>query len=523
MAAGRRASGAGPHDRRGGDGGRDAVARQFEREYPQSNQATAYFLMPLRDALVGSTKGALVLLLAAVAVVLLIACVNVANLLLARVARRAGARWRCAWRSAPAGGGSSRSSSPRASCSRLVAGALGIALAYWGAKGLVALVPRLGGAPDADRRAASTASVLGFTLLLAVATALGFGAVAALTLRLENALGTRWSSPAGPRSSAMARRAMGGLVIARDRVRRRAADRRRPHPPHLRRPARGGPRVQLRPGADDADLALPADRYAAIEARAGLLRSRLRRAPRAARACGRSVTGVVMPLTGNNWTVPLERTDQPVPPGERPPDVGWQLASAGFFRALEIPLRRRAAVRRARRAHGSPPVVIVSEAVQRRYFAGECTRSGKTLKLGEQTPEIVGVVGDIRRAGLERRAPGRHVLPVRAGARPARSRSSSAPPAIRGAALGAMQAAIRGDRAQRPRWPETRRWPTWRASRCGSPGWCSGCSATFAADRAGARGGRDLRRDVVRGAASARARSAPGSRSGACGRTSSGW
>ena len=45
------------------------------------------------------------------------------------------------------------------------------------------------------------------------------------------------------------------------------------------------------------------------------------------------------PLTGNNWTVPLERPEHPLGPGERAPDVGWQLASSGYFRALQIPLR----------------------------------------------------------------------------------------------------------------------------------------------------------------------------------------
>jgi hypothetical protein len=48
---------------------------------------------------------------------------------------------------------------------------------------------------------------------------------------------------------------------------------------------------------------------------------------------------VVTPLTGNNWTVPFERADRPVPSGERPPDVGWQLASGDYFQALNIPLR----------------------------------------------------------------------------------------------------------------------------------------------------------------------------------------
>jgi putative ABC transport system permease protein len=108
--------------------------------------------------------------------------------------------------------------------------------------------------------------------------------------------------------------------------------------------------------------------------------------------------GVVMPLTGNNWTVPFERTDQPVAPGERPPDVGWQLASGGFFRALDIPLLEGRLFDR-RDTPASPPVVIVSEAVRQRHFGGE-SPLGRRVRLGDQRMEIVGVVGNIRRAGL---------------------------------------------------------------------------------------------------------------------------
>ena len=48
---------------------------------------------------------------------------------------------------------------------------------------------------------------------------------------------------------------------------------------------------------------------------------------------------MVTPLTGNNWTAPLQRVDRPVAAGQRPPDVGWQMASRGYFAALRIPLR----------------------------------------------------------------------------------------------------------------------------------------------------------------------------------------
>ena len=368
------------------------MSRQLERQYPQHNQASSYFLLPLRDALVGDTRPALVLLLAAVGAVLLIACVNVANLLLARsLARRREMAVRMAL-----GAGARRLAAQLLAESLVlaaVAAAVGIAIARWGAGALVALVPSTVELPAEVRL---NLPVLGFAALLSLATALGFGAVAALTLRLETALGAlvvaRRATVGAP-----ARRAMAGLVVAEiafavvlvigaGLILRTFAG-----------------LLAVDPGftidrVTTLELALPADRYAAVEARRGFydrVVAELEGLPEV-RTAG---AAVVMPLTGNNWTVPFERADRPVPPGERPPDVGWQLASGGFFRALDIPLVDGRLFDR-RDAPGSPPAVIVSEAVQRRFFPGE-RAVGRTIRLGDQAMEIVGVVGDIRRAGLD--------------------------------------------------------------------------------------------------------------------------
>jgi putative ABC transport system permease protein len=120
----------------------------------------------------------------------------------------------------------------------------------------------------------------------------------------------------------------------------------------------------------------------------------------------RSIPGIeaagmaaVTPLTGNNWTVGFERTDKPVGPGERAPDVGWQNASGGYFQALGIPLKS-GRLFDDRDGPGSAPVVIVSEAIERRFFAPGESAVGHFVNQNGQQMEIVGVVGNIRRAAL---------------------------------------------------------------------------------------------------------------------------
>jgi putative ABC transport system permease protein len=370
------------------------VARALEQEYPESNQASSYFPVPLRDSLVGSTKTALVLLLAAVALVLLIACANVANLFLAR---SLGRRREMALRMT-LGAGRGRLASQLLVESLLLAtlaGGAGIGLAAAGARALSRSIPGAADLPGLEH-VGIDGPVLLVGLLLTIGTALVFGTVSVFTLEVE---GSRADLVAAGRASLAprARRATSGLVVAeialavmlligaglvlRSFAGLLAVD-----------PGFQIDRIQT------LGLELPAARYQDSVARELFYQqafAAIRRVPGVEEIGAAAVTT----HTGNNWTVPFERADQPVRPGERPPEVGWQVASGGYFSALRIPLR---AGRLFDRSEGpaSPPTVIISESIRARYFAGE-NPVGRMLKLGPQTVEIVGVVGDIRRAGLD--------------------------------------------------------------------------------------------------------------------------
>jgi len=370
------------------------MSRQFEKEFPQQNLASEYFPVGLRAALAGNTRPALVLLFAAVAVVLLIACANVANLLLARsLGRRREMSVRLAL---GAGGGRLVAQLLTESLVlALVASVAGVLAAYWGSHALVAVLPQSSDVPGLND-VRINGPVLGFTLGIVVMTTLVFGLVAALTVRSEKAVGVLNASR-GSSMGGRARRATSALVVAEVA---------------LAIVLLVGAGLILRsfaallavdPGFRTENVMtmsvqLPTNRYRERGAREGFYTQAV--------AQIKAIPGVqevgmaaVTPLTGNNWTSPFERPEQPVAPGERPPEVGWQLASNGYFKALQIPLVA-GRLFDDRDGPNAPPVVIVSEAIQKRFFPNE-SAVGKRVKIeGDQTAEIVGVVGNIRRAGL---------------------------------------------------------------------------------------------------------------------------
>ena len=370
-----------------------ALSQQMEQEHPTQNQGSEYHAVPLRDAMVGESKSALLLMLSGVGLVLLIACANVANLL---AARSLGRRQEMALRAALGAGKRQIAMQLFAESIALatVAGGCAVLFAYWATPALVSLVPASLNVAALDTVRVD-GRVLAFAVGISLATTVVFSVFSALGMRRDNTAGAI-VSPGRVTTGTAVRRTTSAIVgaeIALAIVLLASAGLVLRSFSNL---------LSVDPGfTSDRILTLEvgasSDRYKEVGARVAL-QQRMFEAIRALSGVEEVGSAAVTPLTGNNWTVPFERADRPVPPGQRPPDVGWQAASGGYFRALRIPLR---AGRYFSPADGpsSAPVVIVSEAIDQQFFPGE-NPIGRKVRLGKTDAEIVGVVGNIRRAAL---------------------------------------------------------------------------------------------------------------------------
>jgi putative ABC transport system permease protein len=370
-----------------------ALSLQMERDHPSQNQGSRYYVQPLRDVLMGDTKWALLLMQAAVGLVLLIACANVANLLLVRtIGRRAELGIRVALGAGR--GWLAAQLITEVLVLSTVAGLAGVAIAHWGAPALVSLVPQSVHVSGLDAVGINGA-VLMFAIAVSVLTAAGFGLGAVMTVRDDSAAALLSMSVRSGVSRG-ARRATAALVVAEVAI---AAVLLVGAGLILRSFVK---LLEVDPGFSvDAVVTmavqLPADRYQNVRARTDFY---TRAVEAVAQTPGVAAAGaaVVVPLTGNRWTFAFERSDRRVPAGERPPDVGWQTASGGYFQALGIPLKS-GRLFDHRDAPGGPLVVIVSESIERQFFPNE-TAVGKRVRVDGGDAEIVGVVGDIRRAAI---------------------------------------------------------------------------------------------------------------------------
>ena len=241
------------------------MARALEPSTPRATAGRSVRDDPAHRRHVGAVRPALLLLVGAVALVLLIACANVANLLLARAVRGSG-RSRCARRSAPGRWRLARQVLAEAVALAAAGGVLGLLLAAWAVDLLLASAPA--GIPRLQEISID-GGVLAFTLVVSPAVGLAFGLVPALssraTIRPTRSAG-RVGAPAGAGGGPLPRRAGG-----RPDLSRAGAPGGRGAPDRQRAPARRGrSRVSARRAPPPSSSASPVAKYPDADGARGL-------------------------------------------------------------------------------------------------------------------------------------------------------------------------------------------------------------------------------------------------------------
>jgi putative ABC transport system permease protein len=386
------------------------IAAQLEVEYPSSNTNSTVQLATLHEETVQGVERALVVLLGAVAMVLLIACANVANLLLVRGAARSG---EMAVR-AVLGGSRPRLISQLMTESVVLAvlgGAAGVLLAAWGIAALRVLAPP--DLPRVDEIALNGVTML-FTSGLVLATALLFGLAPALRLA-RTSLGSTIreggrGAGGGPRSGLgrrtilIAEVALSVLLLIGAGLMIRSF-------------------VQLQEidtgfSKDEAAMftvALPDARYGDLAARTQFFEELKQRLERTTGGEVGRVTPV--PLGAGVVVSSLERTDVPAPePGEEPIAL-LRVADPDFFEVYDITLQRGRVFEETDRID-APRVVVISRTLAERFFANE-DPIGRQIDVGvaygvdeDQPRTIIGIVENIRSVSLTEPAMAEMYVPL---------------------------------------------------------------------------------------------------------------
>lgn len=370
------------------------IARNLAAQYPDDNKHyTSANVISLLDYTVGDTRSALRMLFAAVVLMLLVACANVAGLLLARASRR---RSEIAVRSAM---GASRAQIVRQFLAEsvllsMVGGVLGIFLAVALLHGVLSLLPS-----DLPRAASITidSTVLAFSLVASFVTGLLFGVLpASRTARVDSSValrdGTRTATTGRGQhrlhnSLVIAQTAVGLLLLIGAGLLIRSFVR----------------VLQVDPGFDrnnvlSASLALPENRYPRdkrIEFYRNLL-PRLRALPGVTSVSA----GWPLPLSTSGIGITFDIAERPLPESEQNVSRA-SIAESGYFQTLRIPLVRGREFQDTDTTQ-SKKVVVVNQAFAQKFFPGE-DPIGKLIKPGlgdgvvsDVPREIVGVVGDVK-------------------------------------------------------------------------------------------------------------------------------
>src|SRR5882724_1894901 len=376
----------------------ESELRALEQDLPLGKIGYTINALPLQQQMVGKIRKLLLVLLATVALVLLIACANIANLLLARASSR---QKEIAIRAAM-GAGRIRLIRQLLTESLLLSlggGALGFLLAVWGSSLLVALIPE-----DVPRvhEVSVDGRILGFTLLVSFVTGVVFGLAPALQasrLDLNASLkeGMRGTT-AGLRQNRLrsllvvSEVAMALVLLVSAALLIKSFVR----------------LLEVKPGFNPANVLtmdiqlpdLPPSRYAKDEEQTAFFQQLMDRIKALPGVDGASAV-VTLPLTGAFESTDLILAGQESLPNAQRPEADYTTVTPDFFRTMQIPLLQGRQFT-TQDTKGTPGVIIINDILARMCWPGE-DPIGKHFTVGfEKTPrEIVGVVASIKQTRLD--------------------------------------------------------------------------------------------------------------------------
>jgi putative ABC transport system permease protein len=375
----------------------EAVGARLAAEYPRTNEGLGFVVNPFQRDYIGDLRRPMLLLFAAVGLVLLIACANVANLLLAQATAR---RREIAIRMAL---GARRWTIARQlllECLLLAIGGglLGVFGAVWGVEALTKFLPE---SLSKLQAVSIDARVLVFTVAVVVLTAIVFGVVPALHAVRANpgeALSETARDAAGGSSGRYMRRILVVSEVALAVVLLVSAG-------LLIRSFQQLNQVDVGFNPDNVltmRMVLPMPKYAKPEARRAFYDELLRRVEGLP---GVESAGVItfMPLSFSGMKFSFSVEGRTNPSDTNLPFAFFRVISPDYFRALNIPLLR-GRFFDSRDSQDSPPVMVVNRRLAEQFWPGE-DPTGKRLKIGPaDSPNpwavIVGVVGDVRQQGF---------------------------------------------------------------------------------------------------------------------------
>jgi predicted permease len=378
----------------------DLMTARLANEFPAEKGWKIQQVQPLQQAIVGDVKSPLLILSCAVGLVLLIACANIANLLLTRATSRSreiavrislGAPKRRI----------SRQLLTESAILGLFGGVAGMVLAYCGVSALTTLLP-----PGLPRIHAIRVdgSVLGFALVLSLAASLLFGLAPVLfAAQTDPQTNLKEGARAGEaKGSQRARSFLAAVEVALAMVLLVGAGL------LVRSFAR---LTSVSPGFEPkgvvkAMVSLPQFQYSTQPqwtAFATELMTRLQAEP----GMQDSACAAPLPIKDGQINLPFEIVGNPPLPVGAANTADYVTASPRYFSVMGIPLLR-GRLFNSSDSPSSPPVVLISQELARRYFANQ-NPLGRHLLFGGFPPnrtssrEVVGVVGDVRDVSLSRK------------------------------------------------------------------------------------------------------------------------